>query len=158
MVTLNGDPRSSRPIFYESRRFVSKSDWESNSKAERENTQDEKRLTPRPETEGQTLPPSANFTHRSSAVLLHSCVVLFVFCLLRPRPETRPSDVQSGELGRAACLGKDGCGDTHWRPTLISSNFFYESRRFVFKENWHRLHRCVAWDGWGHRFPERKPQ
>ena len=60
MVTLNGDPRSSRPIFCESRRFVFKSDWERNSKEEGENTQDEKRLTPRPETEGQALPPPAH--------------------------------------------------------------------------------------------------
>jgi len=60
VVTLNGDPRSSRPTFYESRRFVFKSDWERNSKEEGENTHDEKRLTPRPETEGQALPPPAH--------------------------------------------------------------------------------------------------
>ena len=62
VVTLNGDPRSSRPTFYESRRFVFKSDWERNSKEEGGNAQDEKRLNPRPETEGQTLPPPANFS------------------------------------------------------------------------------------------------
>ena len=61
MVTLNGEPRSSRPTFHEFRRFVFKQDWESNSKAEGENTQDEKRLTPRPETEGQTLPTPRQF-------------------------------------------------------------------------------------------------
>ena len=71
-MTLNGDPRSSRPTFYESRRFVFKSGWERNSGEEGENTQDEKRLTPRPETKGQTLPPSAYFTRRSSAVLFHA--------------------------------------------------------------------------------------
>ena len=61
-MTLNGDPRSSRPTFYESRRFVFKSDWERNSKEEGGNAQDEKRLNPRPDTKGHTLPPPANFS------------------------------------------------------------------------------------------------
>ena len=49
VVTLKGDPRSSRPTFYELRHFVVKQGWENNSKEEGENTQDEKRLNPRPE-------------------------------------------------------------------------------------------------------------
>ena len=47
-MTLQGDPRSSRPTFYELRHFVVKQGWENNSKEEGENTQYEKRLSPRP--------------------------------------------------------------------------------------------------------------
>ena len=63
VVTLKGDPRSSRPTFYESRRFVFKSDWERDSKGAGENTQDEKRLTPRPETEGLAAHSGSEIIH-----------------------------------------------------------------------------------------------
>ena len=112
VVTLNGDPRSSRPTFCGFRRFVVKQDWEGNPKEGGENTQDEKRRKPRPESEGQTSSSSS----ASSTAEERQCATKHLELEMAGSSLIR-------RVMFANCAGKDGCGDTQWRPTLVASHF-----------------------------------